>query len=175
MIDIDEFLYTSCGGNLPDLLEGYGHIGGIAVNRFNYGSRVSGKSQLVTQSFLHRETDDAALNRSVKTIANMKYYIGPGGKNGAHVSEFKPGFPTVDVSGMAMTPFSSKTIKLTADGIRINHYYVKTKKEFNSTKKIRKHMKHIAGGRMRINDSHFSRLDTNDVFDETAQIVWNKK
>lgn len=140
-IDADEFLVTMDNGkSLPqvidEIISNYengqykitGHAGGIGVNWRNYGtSGLSDSSnELVIKSHIMRAEDLASVNVHIKTICNPRVVKGFG--NTPHSPEYEKGYYNISENGSYIPSaffFDGKCEK-----IRINHYYMKSEKEY---------------------------------------------
>ncbi|WP_020412114.1 glycosyltransferase family 92 protein [Microbulbifer variabilis] len=168
-IDADEFLVSTNGSNLKDILSGFYALedaGALALNWRNFGS--SGHKfkdeGLVIERFTYASKQDHDFNRHIKTI------LKPSMVERMHVHEciLKSGRyysgnlqPTVFENG---SPCEPKTSKVLYDGIRVNHYVVKSRHEHVMKKE---HKGSGAGSAERKKgEAYFKAHDLNDERDK---------
>src|SRR5215211_1855340 len=125
-IDIDEFLFSPSGRQLPEVLCGFDGAAAVAVNWrcFGHGDWTERPPGLVTESYLWRARDDHAVNRHVKSIVKprkVSTWI-----DNPH--QFRHYAPVVGENEDPVT--SAFRDPPTADLLRINHYVLKSEAEF---------------------------------------------
>jgi hypothetical protein len=132
-IDIDEFLFSPTGRRLPEVLRGFDTHPGVVANWRVYGT--SGWEQppdgLVIENYLMRAPDEYDRNRQVKSIVNPRGALGQAAS--AHHFRLRG-----DAVGEDGRPIEFGFIKEppTADLLRINHYYTKSRAEFERKREI---------------------------------------
>jgi hypothetical protein len=125
-IDIDEFL-KPISKSLPEVLKNYEEFGGLGVNWLIYGS--SGHDRRpdggILENYKQHSNYDFSANLHIKSIVNpraVKEFINP------HFCTFNDGHFCVNenkeiISGPWTKAYSGNVI-------RINHYYCKSKEDF---------------------------------------------
>jgi hypothetical protein len=141
---IDEYVFCPDHAPLPAFLDNYKDYAGVAVNwvPFNSGGETVYKPKPVIERFYHSYTDT---NRHVKTFI-QPYFI----KSARDPHSFIPNCdrPVVMSDGsLCPTAFAPK---LLTDKIRINHYHVMSKQEWDV--KMAKGRSDIAGAEGRKRD-----------------------
>ena len=122
LIDADEFLF-SVEGKLSDKLKEYEEFGGVAVNWVVFGANGHKTRQ---SSVLKTHTRrNSKVNLQVKSViqpSKVKVCVNP------HFVNYLPGFFAVDEDKQPVSgPFNRK---LSANILRINHYYCKSEEEY---------------------------------------------
>ncbi|WNZ57243.1 glycosyltransferase family 2 protein [Microbulbifer sp. MKSA007] len=168
-IDADEFIVNTQDVNLKDLLSGFNQIedaGALALNWRNFGS--SGhrfKSDgLVIERFTQASKQGHEFNRHIKTILKPPMVE----KMHVHECVLKAGCyysanfqPTEFENG---GPNEPKTAQVSYDGLRINHYVVKSRYEHAMKKE---HKGSGAGSSTRKKgEAYFKAHDLNDEHDD---------
>ncbi|BBM00386.1 glycosyltransferase family 2 protein [Microbulbifer sp. GL-2] len=168
-IDADEFLVSTNGSELKDILAkfcGMEDAGALALNWRNFGSsghKFKGEG-LVIERFTRASKQDHDFNRHIKTI------LKPSMVEKMHVHEcvLRSGHyysgslhPTVFEHGESCEP---KTSRVSYEGIRVNHYVVKSRHEHVMKKE---HKGSGAGSADRKKgEAYFKAHDLNDEADE---------
>ena len=163
-IDTDEFIYIRRNikdGNLCKFMDAFmsehKNAGGLAVNWLIFGSSGHEKRPEggVLRNFTRCSENDFKHNLAFKTICDPMRVLA------AHVhapSCFYRGFHEVNEDGeIIINPSSSK---VSFEKIRINHYFCKSKEEFQD--KMKRGKGYNPGGHSMKN---FLRMDKNDVED----------
>lgn len=139
-IDADEFLVSMEDKKIPQVIDAIidkyengkykisGHAGGIGINWRNYGTsgNIESADELVIKSHIMRTFDDNEINVHIKTIANPR--VLRGFSNTPHAPEYEKGYYSISENGSYIPSaffFDSK-----CELIRINHYYMKSEKEY---------------------------------------------
>jgi len=124
-IDIDEFLFSPTGRQLPDVLREFDTQPAVLVNWRIFGTNGFARPPdgLVIENYLERPADDFEGNRWMKSIVNPRRTVGA---RSAHHFKVR-GEPVAEdhkpVHGIVVR-------EPTADLLRINHYYAKSDEEF---------------------------------------------
>ena len=162
-IDCDEFMMpVNSDKSLLEIIE-YAFLkdenaGGLGINWCIYGSsghETKPERGLVIENFTHHSYVDYERNYTIKSIVKpccVKIFSHP------HYPMFRPGFYNIDFQGKFI-PFWRNEIT-EYDGIRLNHYYCKSKEEY---------AKRISLGRAdipSIRSDYFYKDDRNEVLDE---------
>lgn len=161
-IDMDEFIVPAENRPLPEIISKLilqkSNAGGLGINWCTYGScgyrtRQPGK---VTEIFLKRGEMGHWLNRHVKTVCNprlVKNYISP------HFPVYRLGCWSIDSKGKRQRLWFNR--KLSYDEIRVQHYFCKSREEFNIKRQRGK-----ADRAGKYDESKFEKSDLNDIFDD---------
>ena len=171
-IDGDEFIYPKTNRNIVEVVDGIlskdKNAAGLAINWQVFGSNGQERADYshgVLERFTRRAPNNwysrfssrgVGGNNLVKTIANplkIKFWSIP------HYPIYFEGVYSVNenlniVSGQSNFP-------VTADKIAVNHYYAKSREEFNF--KQRRGRADTGGG---YEDNWFDKYDRNEVFDD---------
>jgi hypothetical protein len=164
-IDIDEFLFSPTGRSLPDVLHEFRTWPGVAVNSryFGIGGWDEPPDGLVTESYLMRAQDDFEPNTWVKSIVFPRMTKRP-----ADIPHHFHYADTRSAAGEDGLPApSADRIPPTADLLRINHYYTRSRAEYEA--KLRRPSGW--GGRTEELRTHDPRLPPDDMRDE-AILRW---
>lgn len=122
-IDLDEFLFAP-GGDLKDRLKDFEQYPGVAVNEVFYGSNGFQKRPAggVLRNYVRRgERPDAHIKSIVQPMATLC----PAGN--PHSFVYTQGVPVNEQKVPCPGPFNESR---TVDLFRINHYWVKSKEEY---------------------------------------------
>ena len=163
-VDADEFIVLKKHNSINHFLREYCKEGGVSINWYIYGdSKLTAYSpEPVTKRFVWRE---AKVNQHVRTIVvcdDVESYTEIHG-----VGNFKPGKNKKDTNGkIVVGPFNPDG---PTDIIYINHYFTKTKEEFN----IKKNRGKSDVGDYR-NNSDFQAHNFNEVMDDSAYKIYLK-
>jgi hypothetical protein len=184
-IDLDEFLFAPGGEPLPAVLRDYERHPGVVVNWQIYGSagHRTKPDGLVIERFDRRAARSWVRNRRVKSIVDPMQALRA---RGVHFFEYADGALAVNENhdevrildshgagraikrrltslGLrALDPYAvrnSSVRRVTADRLRINHYVVKSRAEFEA-KRAR-----WDGGQARVDRDYFRYHDRNEVHD----------
>jgi hypothetical protein len=124
-IDIDEFLFSPTGRPLPDVLDEFKQHPGVKVNwrTFGHNGHERRPGGLVTESYLTRAADDRWVNTHVKSIVQPSMTV----RECPHPHFFNHYGEAVGEDGVPQEgPFREPS---TADLLRINHYFAKSREE----------------------------------------------
>jgi Glycosyltransferase family 92 len=190
-IDIDEFLFSPSDEPLPEVLASFEQYPGVLVNWQVYGS--SGLQDrsggLVIESFTQRAETDWVRNRRVKSIVDPTRAIR---SMGPHFFEYSSGELAVTenhepvtsvrtsrhkrrlnrmlarVPGVSVDPYAireSSVRSVSVNRLRINHYAVRSRREF--AEKLTRHSAEdsAADGTSRLQRGYFAYHDRNEVED----------
>lgn len=142
-IDADEFLRPATEGQsivdaLKDVLSD-ADVGAVAVNWALYGSSkwVTADSRAVIERFTLRAKKECGANRHYKTIIRTGAYKSAGGNPHAFVLEGAYKYSATDGRKLGVGEIDGLTDSATWDGLRINHYVVKSRSEFFTKKRPR--------------------------------------
>jgi hypothetical protein len=127
-IDIDEFLFSPTGRSLPDVLRGFRTWPGVAVcsRYFGFGGWDEPPDGLVTESYAMRAVDDFEPNTWVKSIVFPRMTTGP-----ADIPHHFLYRSSRSAAGERGDPVAgADRIPPTADLLRINHYYTRSRAEY---------------------------------------------
>ena len=124
-IDVDEFLFSPRGERLGDVLHGFDTQPAVAVNWRVYGTSgyVEPPSGLVTENYLWRLRDERAMNEHVKSIVYPRRASTT--VENPHMFRLY-GSAVGEDRRPVNSPFRSA---LTADLLRINHYWSRSLSE----------------------------------------------
>lgn len=165
-IDGDEFLLPLEKGNLYDIVDDIltknPNAGGLAVNwrMFGPAGHITKPEGLVIENYLYRTREGVEHNDCIKTIANprkIKRVVH------AHCSQYKRGFYCIDDTGIPV--FAPKNSNHVPVRLRINHYYTKSKEEWDRRRSWGK-----ADSKDRTDirsDAEFYAYDNKDIYDDT--------
>lgn len=166
VIDCDEFLLpVDTNETLIDVIdktfEKDRYAGGIGVNWCLYGSSgIEEKSEgLVIERFLNRAQASFEKNVHIKSIVKpqtVKTFRNP------HSPQYQRGFYAIDMAGNLIGSFYHQIASFC--GMRINHYFCKSKQEWIDRRKIGRGDK--VNVVRKIDD--FYEHDRNDVYDDLA-------
>jgi hypothetical protein len=119
ILDTDEFLFPSKGGNLLDCLMPYEGYGGVGVNWQVFGtSRISLRpDQLLTESLHLKLPEKAPQNTKIKSIVRPERVLGC---SSSHFVDYLPPFTQVKSDHVPFQGRDSPYIQI--DTLRINHY-----------------------------------------------------
>src|SRR4051794_29549571 len=123
-IDSDEFLFSPTGKRLPEVLRGFDTHPGVVANWRVYGTSAweQPPEGLVIENYLMRAPDEYDGNRQVKSIVNPRSATG-----WASAHHFRLLGDAVGEDGL---PMKFAIREPTADLLRINHYFTKSRAEF---------------------------------------------
>jgi hypothetical protein len=129
-IDIDEFLFSSTGRSLPDVLQGFRTWPGVAVcsRYFGIGGWDEPPDGLVTESYLMRAPDDFKPNTLVKSIVFPRMTARP--TDIPHHFVYHYSRSAAGEDGRP-APHGDR-IPPTVDLLRINHYYTRSRAEYEA-------------------------------------------
>lgn len=165
VIDADEFIYCPEDNHkiLPFLNYRFkdSNVGGLAVNWVIYGSsKLESKPEgLVTDNFVYHSYKDFEKNKFIKTICNPRKVFD---FTLSHAANYLPGYFAVDENGDYVPWANTKEVNISH--IRLNHYYSKSKEEFQE-KRSRGSGEVVGLRRL----SEFDEHDRNDVFDDSMR------
>lgn len=155
-IDIDEFIVPQSDPSAADFLKRFEQFPAVEINWLIFGSNGEKESsdRPVMERFTRHSKGDHILNRHVKSIVNPRRIFNMIGCHEAARINGK----AADSHGNPVTvSFRDRTPQ--QDVIRINHYAVKSLREFRD-----KQARGRASGRQRpVPDSYFTQYDLNDL------------
>lgn len=167
-IDADEFIFPSADCNsIPDFLGIVDeHIGAIALNWATYGSsfRDVPGTGMVIERFVRRAKERHAINHHYKSIVRTTAVLDTG--DNPHVFRLKQDFDMRHGNGAPVLSHPrhgaglSQTVHWSQ--LRLNHYVVKSKAEFDHKKQPRGRATTSKAVR---DDRFYSAHDLNDVYD----------
>ena len=169
-IDCDEFIYPKVdrGGSIievvDEILSDVPDAAGLAINWQCFGSNGQEKadySRGVLERFTRRAPDDWRLGnvygndypKSVSNPRRIDFVATP------HTMNFFKGFYTINEVG---EKFESSKVQIHTEKIVVNHYYLKSREEFNL--KISRGW--ACPGKAPYNDERFKNCDRNEIFDD---------
>jgi hypothetical protein len=125
-LDADEFLFPTMGDSLPAELTSYSDHPGVVVHWQVFGSskHKSRPPGLVIENYLHRASDDRAINHHVKSIVQPQMALRP---QETHTFSFLGGARAVNERYESIT--SPLPPSVVTDRLRINHYFCKSREE----------------------------------------------
>lgn len=186
-IDVDEFLFSPRSETLPPVLREYEAFPGVVVRWRVYGS--SGHERFadepVIARFLRRAPDGWVRNRRVKSIVDPSRVLAPGG---VHHFLYEGGARAVDERKQPVSPGPKRAWRkrlrrwyrllgpllhhvdpyarsdlssgpASAEHLRINHYPVKSREEFERKARLKEGKKRYEG------IDYFAYHDRNEVLD----------
>lgn len=168
-IDCDEFIVPPINskGSIKDVLDRYlkkhNFAGGIVLNWCMYGSSGHQKKPegLLIENFLYRaKTKEGKGNNCIKTIAKPECiykYAHP------HYPLYKSFFHNIDFKGKIISGWVNIIDEY--EGLRINHYFTKSKEEWISRRALGMADR---GTNSKRTIEEFYEHDNNDVYDDTA-------
>jgi hypothetical protein len=170
LIDADEFIlplgeHRDVPGALAALAQ-EPTVGAIALNWACYGSswRLNHTSGLVTERFFRRSLQGFGPNHHYKTILRRAAFDAVL-KNPHHL-QLKPGFRYVRMNGEDVIAHEKHGLGLSTDvlwqGLRVNHYLVKSRQEFWDNKSPKGRVSVLGGTK---GEKYFVGHDKNDVGD----------
>jgi hypothetical protein len=124
-VDVDEFLFSPTGSRLPVVLRRFETYPGVTANWRCYGPNdwEQAPHGLVIENFPRRAADDHPMNRFVKSIVYPRKAIEP---KSPHHFRYRGG-PSVGEDGGPVE--WTRRESTTADLLRINHYFAKSRGE----------------------------------------------
>ncbi len=123
IIDIDEFILPMQTDSVPEFLKDYEDYSGVCINWFIYGTSGYIESPpSVLKHLVHRAEDNWRVNGHVKSILNPKMIK----VLHAHTSSLTSGF----IVNEDKEQISSFLTTIKASKIRLNHYVIRSRKEF---------------------------------------------
>jgi hypothetical protein len=127
-IDVDEFLFSPTGRSLPDVLRAFRTSPGVAVcsRYYGFGGWDEPPDGLVTESYLMRAADDFEPNTWVKSIVFPRMTKSPA--DIPHHFLYRHSRSAAGEDGAPVT--GADRIPPTADLLRINHYYTRSRAEY---------------------------------------------
>jgi len=130
LIDLDEFVVLSKHRTIQDFLAVYGHMEAIAVNWKMFGSAglETHDPGLVIERFTRCAPRKFAGNKSIKTLARLDAIEVPR----VHTCHFRPGVTYQTVLGEEIPPATGKSRHVSHDVIRINHYFTRSREEWQA-------------------------------------------
>lgn len=139
-IDADEFILPTDGGrSIRPFFSALGSsVGAVVLNWAVYGSsfRKEPSEGLVIERFTRRAKEDHSTNLHYKTIVRTDVFRGVG--SNPHFFRIKDGSWTVQADGFEVADHSQKgpglSDRLVWSPLRINHYVVKSRAEFDCKK-----------------------------------------
>jgi len=162
VIDVDEFLQLTDQSitTLDDIINPLitkNDVGGIGVNwcMFGSGGEKHYKNELVTKRFVFKAEQNNPSNHYIKSIINPRLTIG---FFKAHAAYYWPGYYTVNCVGERIS--GSMTDVCIHYPLRLNHYFTKSKEEFELKRK-----RGMADQRGIRNENNFIQYDLNDLQD----------
>jgi hypothetical protein len=160
-IDIDEFLFSPTGRSLPQVLRTFRAWPGVAVcsRYFGFGGWDERPGGLVTESYVMRAADDFEPNTWVKSIVFPRMTKGPADIPHHFLYRYERGAAGEDGRPVA----GADRIPPTADLLRINHYYTRSRAEY--ARKLE--MPSGWGARAEHLRAEDPRLPADDVRDDT--------
>jgi hypothetical protein len=126
-IDIDEFLFSPTGRSLPDVLRAFRTWPGVVVcsRYYGFGGRDEPPEGLTIESYLMRAPDDFTPNALIKSIVFPRMTVRP--TDFPHDFVYRYGRSAAGEDG---APAREERIPPTADLLRINHYYTRSRAEY---------------------------------------------
>ena len=154
-IDIDEFIVSEIP--LQNLMEDYKDYSALGVNWLIYGSskHESRPEGNIIDNFIYRSTEDFDPNRHIKTIANPRKIKSTWNPHSFSYTDGHCVTENKELIDYPLTPTHSSKL------IHINHYYCKSKEDFNA-KQLRARVDIANAG---YDMSDFDLHDKNDVYD----------
>lgn len=168
-IDCDEFLTLADGvGSIHDFLapiEADESVGAVYINWVMFGSsqQTSPTNELVIARFSMRAKDTNVCHKIVKTLVRSKAFHQPG--LDPHYIVLRENFRAVHTDGSPFRPhhqFPGLSAAPVWERMRLNHYFVKSKAEFDFIK-LPRGRADIADTRR--DESEFQQYDSNDLCD----------
>lgn len=128
-IDSDEFLFSPTGRSLPHVLSGFRGWPGVAVcsRYYGFGGWEQPPDGLVIESYLMRAPDDFKPNALIKSIVFPRMTKRPTDFPHDFVYRYSRG-----AAGEDGRPAVGERIPPTADLLRINHYYTRSRAEYDA-------------------------------------------
>lgn len=169
-IDADEFIVTSPGISFKNLISDLSQnikIGAIAINWSIYGSsnQTHKNPGLVVERFKQGALQTFPANKHYKSMLRLsslnKVLTNP------HYFELKPGHSYVHPNGELMMDSAELgkglSEKVIWDPVRLNHYMIKSKDEFNTRSRKPRASSMLPNPK---DDSYFHNFDRNELFRE---------
>jgi len=128
-IDLDEFIVLPHHDGIHDFLSEYGWLNAIAMNWKLFGTSGQAERQpgLVMGRFRRCALEAHSGNRAVKTLARVSAF----NDVNLHNHHFHEGVRYRTVSGEEIPPNTGKSSTVTHDVIRVNHYFTKSREEWD--------------------------------------------
>jgi hypothetical protein len=170
LIDADEFIVpTDDARSIIDRLEQLAAdrtIGAVALNWAVYGSSGQAKAtmNLVIERFEHHAASDFWVNHHYKSVVRMRAYRSTHGN--PHLFALSPGWRYAHTDGRDVVHHEKRgpgvSQSLVWDGLRLNHYVIKSREEFDQRKRPKGSATVI--GRTK-GDGYFRAHDRNEVLE----------
>jgi hypothetical protein len=130
LIDLDEFIVLSRHRTIQEFLAEYGDLGAIAMNwkMFGSGGQERHEPGLVIERFTRCARRRYSGNKAIKTLARVDDIEVPR----VHTCHFRPGVSYRTVIGEEIPPATGKSRTVTHDIIRVNHYFTRSREEWQA-------------------------------------------
>ena len=125
--DLDEFLFSPGGRQLPDILRDFEEYPGVVVNSIFYGTsgHETPPEGLVIENYTRRIALAAGRNRIVKSIINPARTVTTG--NVSHYFRYVDRKKAVNENREAVAGESTREVSVNL--LRINHYFTRSRQE----------------------------------------------
>jgi hypothetical protein len=168
-LDTDEFILPIEHDSICDVLKDYEMFAGIAVNWACFGSSgLVSAPDLQTESFSMRLPDCHDENRAFKSIVNPNYVIGV---SSPHKLMLHENYNIVDEFKNIVINHEWKNLNNPFFGkkIRINHYRIRSRSEFDQKVSRWKNNYHPEFGSQNEIEAYWSLIDNDNVSDNAIQ------
>ncbi len=132
-IDLDEFIVTPHHLSIQEFLRDYGELQAIAINWKMFGSSglQTHEPGFVMERFTRCAKRSFSGNRAIKTLARLDAVEIPR----VHTCHFRPGVRYQTVLGEEIGPSVGTSEAVSHDIIRINHYFTRSREEWEAKAK----------------------------------------
>ncbi|MDR1385723.1 MAG: glycosyltransferase family 92 protein [Planctomycetaceae bacterium] len=167
LIDLDEFILARQYDDIRDVLRDYETYSGLAVNWSIFGTNGYYESPPDQINHLLRRAEETfSVNRHIKSIIQPQYAVTEMIAD-PHAFQFHTGYAV----GEKYDPVHSPWRDYSADKIRINHYALRSVRDFWDTKVARGQASPIPDRDQDFFDAH----DRNEVFDDEISHRFGKQ
>jgi glycosyltransferase involved in cell wall biosynthesis len=162
-IDLDEFVVLPRHAGIQAFLADYGHLEAIAVNWLMFGSAGHARHEpgLVIERFTRCAERKFSGNKSIKTLARVDAIVTPR----VHTCEFREGVRYQTVAGEEIPPGEGRSRRVDHDVIRINHYFTRSREEWERKAARGRGAKPVDHPRKHRTEQEFARNDRNEAED----------
>jgi len=157
-IDLDEFILPRRCDDVREILQDYELYSGLAIHWAIFGSNGSTRrppNQI--DYFLRRAEDSHPCNRHIKSIVRPSLVI-PEWIGNPHLCSYRTGHAVNEVYRIVDSPFDDYSGEI----IRLNHYRVRSRQDFEEIKVPRKR----TDCPLEIEADYFEQHDCNEIYDD---------
>lgn len=166
-IDIDEFIVLPQHDDIHEFLADYADLEAIAMNWKLFGTSGYEHRQegLVTEVFDRCAEQDHSGNRAIKTLVRPRRLVKPN----LHNHQFAEGVVYQTVTGEEIPPGTGRSESVTHDLIRVNHYFTKSRDEWDAKVARGRATKPPGHPDKFRTEKHFTRHNRNEALETDIQ------